>query len=147
MAGVPRLVKIRSAGNETGIVLIHGFGGKASKTWGDLPTFLAAEQALRDWDILSLGYVSNLVASLDPIQERPFLEQCPAASVSVRGGFGASGPSPRSGISSEGRIPRISTCFAKAASSPPRRSDTVEAQASTARAMIRRLDATMELQT
>jgi hypothetical protein len=43
------------------IVFVHGFGGDAKKTWGKFPDFLAADAALKRWDILSIGYPTTLL--------------------------------------------------------------------------------------
>ena len=59
-----RLIKVKTEGHKTAIVFIHGFGGDAEKTWGDFPAFLARAEPLGDWDVLSIGYDSDLVATV-----------------------------------------------------------------------------------
>lgn len=59
-----RLINVKTEGHKTAIVFIHGFGGDAAKTWGDFPAFLARAEPLHDWDVLSIGYDSDLVATL-----------------------------------------------------------------------------------
>lgn len=73
----PRLVRFRAKGNETGIVFIHGYSGEAEKTWGKLPWILATEPSLREWDVVSLGYPSSLIASLRGIWKKAWIRQPP----------------------------------------------------------------------
>jgi pimeloyl-ACP methyl ester carboxylesterase len=77
-SAAPRLVKLRCDGHDAGIVLIHGFGGRADQTWGDLPEILVAEPALREWDVVSLGYETDLVASLLGFWKRGFWSRQPS---------------------------------------------------------------------
>lgn len=56
----PDLCVFRDDGHETAIVLVHGFAGHPRLTWGDFPKFLVAEPRLAGWDVLSLGYKTNL---------------------------------------------------------------------------------------
>lgn len=56
----PRLVEVRQESNEAAVVFVHGFGGKSSATWGQFPVLLAQVDAVRRWDILSLGYPTRI---------------------------------------------------------------------------------------
>ena len=57
------LVTHRNRRAAAAIVLIHGFGGDATVTWGKFPELLAADPSLRGWDVYSMGYSTSL--SLD----------------------------------------------------------------------------------
>jgi pimeloyl-ACP methyl ester carboxylesterase len=60
----PELQAYRSEGAKTAIVFIHGFGGKAVKTWGNFPEMLAADTRLDGWDIFNLGYNTGLAPDI-----------------------------------------------------------------------------------
>jgi pimeloyl-ACP methyl ester carboxylesterase len=49
------------------VVFVHGFTGRADETWGRFPEFLAAEPALRNWGVFSLGYATTLRADVPNI--------------------------------------------------------------------------------
>jgi pimeloyl-ACP methyl ester carboxylesterase len=57
------LVTHRNKRADAAIVLIHGFGGDATLTWGKFPELLAADPSLHGWDVYSIGYSTSL--SLD----------------------------------------------------------------------------------
>ena len=59
-----QLFHFRVNGNKRAILFIHGFGGKAHKTWGNFPSLLAKSKALQSSDIYLLGYASNLTLDL-----------------------------------------------------------------------------------
>ncbi len=48
----------------TAIVFVHGFGGDAIATWGRFPELLMEADALREWDVASLGYRTSLTPGL-----------------------------------------------------------------------------------
>lgn len=54
----------RTPGNQAAIVFVHGFGGGASDTWGMFPEFIRNRAELAGWDVLSLGYSTNLRVDL-----------------------------------------------------------------------------------
>jgi len=56
----PNLVQHRARGAQAAIVLLHGFSGDPVATWSTFPALLAAEPALGDWDIYSIGYSTSL---------------------------------------------------------------------------------------
>ena len=58
-----RLIEVKTEGHKTAIVFIHGFGGDAAKTWEEFPAFLASAEPLHDWDVFSIAYNSNLMAT------------------------------------------------------------------------------------
>jgi pimeloyl-ACP methyl ester carboxylesterase len=67
-------------GNEAVVAFVHGFGGKAETTWGSFPDYIAEDPELADWDLVSLGYTTNLLAQLGMslnILKRVFWSQHP----------------------------------------------------------------------
>ncbi len=56
----PMHIKHRGNNNDAAMVLIHGFGGNAEKTWGQFPSLLCSEPRIEKWDIYSIGYPSSL---------------------------------------------------------------------------------------
>ncbi len=61
MPANPQLIEHRSRDlAEAAIVMIHGFGGDASVTWGRFPALLGGEALLNNWDIYSVGYSTSL---------------------------------------------------------------------------------------
>ena len=56
----PRLIEHRRGHRSAAVILLHGFGGDAAETWGDFPKLLAAQAALQNWDIYSIGYSTSL---------------------------------------------------------------------------------------
>lgn len=49
-----------SVKNDAALVFVHGFTGDVEKTWRRIPGFLREIQGLNEWDILGIGYQSNL---------------------------------------------------------------------------------------
>jgi pimeloyl-ACP methyl ester carboxylesterase len=49
-----------SAKNSTALVFVHGFTGDVVKTWRHIPEFLQTDPRLNEWDLLGVGYQSNL---------------------------------------------------------------------------------------
>lgn len=60
----PILVTYRDAGQEAGIVFIHGFLGDSQKTWGNFTDLLMSDRRIAAWDIFSLGYATGLAPDL-----------------------------------------------------------------------------------
>ena len=60
MADNPQLIQHRAKKAHAAVVLVHGFGGNASTTWGRFPELLMAEAALASWDVFSIGYSTSL---------------------------------------------------------------------------------------
>lgn len=50
--------------NRAAIIFIHGYGGNATKTWGQFPEFVCDESVLDGWDVFSFGYSTHLVPDL-----------------------------------------------------------------------------------
>lgn len=60
-----RLIDIRDRLDaKRAIVFLHGFSGNEEDTWGKFPLLLGVEDALRDWDIYSLGYNTSLLPDI-----------------------------------------------------------------------------------
>ena len=60
-------VVVRKASNKHAVVLVHGFGGEATKTFGLLPAFLAGEPRLERWDIHCFGYPTSLAPDVSGV--------------------------------------------------------------------------------
>jgi len=54
------LLILRDDRKKAAIVFVHGFTGDLQDTWGQFPSFLMAEPALRGWDFYAYGYPSSL---------------------------------------------------------------------------------------
>jgi pimeloyl-ACP methyl ester carboxylesterase len=54
------LLVLRDDRKKAAVVLVHGFAGELSETWGQFPSFLMAEPGLRSWDFYAYGYPSSL---------------------------------------------------------------------------------------
>ncbi len=55
--------------NRASVVFVHGFQGDPKTTWAEFPRLLAADSNMNGWDLLSLGYQSNLSPGLTGIWE------------------------------------------------------------------------------
>jgi pimeloyl-ACP methyl ester carboxylesterase len=64
MSAPPVLTAHRQRDGDCALVFIHGFSGDPAKTWGQFPSFVAADPRLGDWDIYSFGYTTRLVPDL-----------------------------------------------------------------------------------
>jgi phosphoserine phosphatase/pimeloyl-ACP methyl ester carboxylesterase len=42
------------------ILFVHGLGGEPATTWGNFPTLIAGDPALRQWDVDSFGFPTSL---------------------------------------------------------------------------------------
>jgi pimeloyl-ACP methyl ester carboxylesterase len=60
MTDHPQLIPRRANGAAAAIVLVHGFGGHAAATWGRFPELLEEQEALKHWDLYSIGYSTSL---------------------------------------------------------------------------------------
>ena len=58
------LTRVHDGGGKTAIVFLHGFQGNATATWGDFPKHLADSNALRGWDVYTMGYNTALYPDL-----------------------------------------------------------------------------------
>jgi hypothetical protein len=58
MSAPPVLTAHRQRDGDCAVVFIHGFSGDPAKTWGQFPSFVAADPRLSDWDIYSFGYTT-----------------------------------------------------------------------------------------
>lgn len=58
------IVPYRSEGNKNIICFVHGFSGDAESTFDPLPKFIVAEQELAGWDILSIGYATDIMPNI-----------------------------------------------------------------------------------
>ena len=61
------IVVRKKENNKAAILFIHGFGGDASGTWGQFPTFVKDDESLTGWDIYSLGYNTSLFPDIQGI--------------------------------------------------------------------------------
>ncbi len=60
MSQAPAKIWIRKTQSSKLILLIHGFGGAADKTFGLFPAFLAGDSNFAAWDIATIGYPTSL---------------------------------------------------------------------------------------
>lgn len=63
----PEVIKHRIENKDAAIVLIHGFTGSITETWGRFPELLAQNPALDAWDVVSLGYSTRLAPDLSGV--------------------------------------------------------------------------------
>lgn len=56
----PVRVALRENNREVALILIHGFSGDTSATWGRMPEFLMQARRLDNWDLFGIGYPSTL---------------------------------------------------------------------------------------
>jgi pimeloyl-ACP methyl ester carboxylesterase len=63
----PKVFEHRVKRKDTAIVLLHGFTGTNTGTWGEFPGFLLQQTALNSWDLLSLGYTTRFAPDLSGI--------------------------------------------------------------------------------
>ncbi len=55
--------------NKACVIFIHGFQGDPTATWADFPKLLAEDPTMDGWDVLSLGYESDLAPDLTGVWE------------------------------------------------------------------------------
>ncbi|MBI3137364.1 MAG: hypothetical protein HYZ15_02130 [Sphingobacteriales bacterium] len=58
------IVPYRSEGNENIVCFIHGFSGDPESTFKPIPEFIIAESELNGWDVLSIGYSTDLMPNI-----------------------------------------------------------------------------------
>ncbi len=58
------IIPFRSEGNENIICFVHGFCGDPESTFSPLPEFILNEKELSGWDILSIGYSTDLMPNI-----------------------------------------------------------------------------------
>lgn len=46
--------------SKVAVVFLHGFSGDIEQTWGQFPRLLIENQAIKDWDLFSVGYTTSL---------------------------------------------------------------------------------------
>ena len=57
----PGVHTFRNHQKKTAVVFVHGFGQNSENTWGKFLFILSEEAKLKDWDIFSVGYTTNLM--------------------------------------------------------------------------------------
>lgn len=55
------IIPFRSEGNESIICFVHGFSGDPESTFKPIPEFIIAENELNGWDVISIGYSTDLI--------------------------------------------------------------------------------------
>jgi pimeloyl-ACP methyl ester carboxylesterase len=63
----PEVIKHRVRDQDAVIILVHGFTGSNTETWGRFPELLAQNPALDAWDLVSLGYSTRLAPDLSGV--------------------------------------------------------------------------------
>ncbi|MCC6448434.1 MAG: hypothetical protein IT215_07100 [Chitinophagaceae bacterium] len=58
------IVPYRSEGHENIICFVHGFCGNPEETFNPLPQFIIEEHELKGWDIISVGYSTDLMPNI-----------------------------------------------------------------------------------
>ena len=58
------LIPYRSEGNENIICFVHGFCGDPESTFNPMPDFIIKEKTLAGWDVLSIGYSTDLLPNI-----------------------------------------------------------------------------------
>lgn len=56
----PRFLPHRFEARAAAVVFIHGFHGDLRSTWASFPDYLIADPSLSEWDVVSIGYTTNL---------------------------------------------------------------------------------------
>ena len=62
--GKPGVHTFRNEEKDTAIVFVHGFGQNSENTWGKFLFIVSEEQKLKDWDIFSVGYTTNMLLDI-----------------------------------------------------------------------------------
>src|SRR5260370_13000457 len=63
----PEVIKHRMRNQDAAVILIHGFTGSNTETWGSFPELLIQNPALDAWDVVSLGYSTRLAPDLSGV--------------------------------------------------------------------------------
>ncbi|MDB5284337.1 MAG: hypothetical protein JWO06_3412 [Bacteroidota bacterium] len=58
------IIPYRSEGNENIICFVHGFCGDPESTFNPMPAFIVKEKELNGWDVLSIGYSTDLMPNI-----------------------------------------------------------------------------------
>jgi len=58
------IISYRATANKSVLCLIHGFGGDPVTTFGKMPELITADDSLRGWDLLSIGYSTELLPDI-----------------------------------------------------------------------------------
>jgi tetratricopeptide (TPR) repeat protein len=58
------IIPYRSEGNENIVCFVHGFSGKPESTFNPLPDFIVKEKELNGWDVLSIGYSTDVMPNI-----------------------------------------------------------------------------------
>ena len=56
----PKQIDHRNEGQQVALILVHGFTGDTGTTWAGFVDLLLAEARIRSWDLIGLGYPTNL---------------------------------------------------------------------------------------
>ncbi|MDP3960223.1 MAG: hypothetical protein Q8Q26_09235 [Pseudorhodobacter sp.] len=72
----PRIQSLRSNGNRTALVFLHGFSGAAGETWTDFAGLFLNDPDFRDWDVFSIGYPSRLALDFPLWEADPGIQLC-----------------------------------------------------------------------
>src|ERR1700733_15872865 len=63
----PEVIRHRVRNQDAVIILLHGFTGSNTETWGKFPELLDQNPALDAWDLVSLGYSTRLAPDLSGV--------------------------------------------------------------------------------
>lgn len=58
------IIPFRSEGNESIVCFVHGFSGDPESTFKPIPEFILADNELNGWDLLSVGYSTDLMPDI-----------------------------------------------------------------------------------
>ncbi|OQP60589.1 hypothetical protein A3860_32770 [Niastella vici] len=58
------IIPYRSEGNESIVCFVHGFSGDPESTFKPIPEFIIAESELNGWDVISIGYSTDLMPNI-----------------------------------------------------------------------------------
>lgn len=58
------IIPFRSEGNESIVCFVHGFSGDPESTFKPIPEFIIEENELNGWDVISIGYSTDLMPNI-----------------------------------------------------------------------------------
>jgi pimeloyl-ACP methyl ester carboxylesterase len=58
------IIPFRSEGNGNIVCFVHGFSGDPESTFKPIPEFIIAENELNGWDVISIGYSTDLMPNI-----------------------------------------------------------------------------------
>lgn len=58
------IIPFRSEGNNNIICFVHGFSGEPESTFNPMPDFIVKEKELSGWDVLSVGYSTDIMPNI-----------------------------------------------------------------------------------